>query len=68
MIKLEHINKYFGELHVLKDVNLEVAEGEKLVMQIRAKVTGIVIKLERIPGSMKNKIIEAMLSARPTRV
>ena len=32
MIKLEHINKYFGELHVLKDVNLEVAEGEKLVI------------------------------------
>ena len=32
MIKLEHINKYFGELHVLKDVNLEVKEGEKLVI------------------------------------
>jgi putative glutamine transport system ATP-binding protein len=32
MIKLEHIEKYFGELHVLKDVNLEVKEGEKLVI------------------------------------
>lgn len=32
MIKLEHINKYFGNVHVLKDVNLEVAEGEKLVI------------------------------------
>jgi putative glutamine transport system ATP-binding protein len=32
MIKLEHVNKYFGELHVLKDVNLEVKEGEKLVI------------------------------------
>ena len=32
MIKLEHIEKYFGDLHVLKDVNLEVAEGEKLVI------------------------------------
>lgn len=32
MIKLENINKYFGELHVLKDVNLEVKEGEKLVI------------------------------------
>ena len=32
MIKLENVNKYFGELHVLKDVNLEVAEGEKLVI------------------------------------
>ena len=32
MIKLEHVNKYFGTNHVLKDVNLEVQEGEKLVI------------------------------------
>ena len=32
MIKLEHVEKYFGDLHVLKDVNLEVKEGEKLVI------------------------------------
>ena len=32
MIKLEHVNKYFGDLHVLKDINLEVAEGEKMVI------------------------------------
>lgn len=32
MIKLSHINKVFGDLHVLKDVSLEVAEGEKLVI------------------------------------
>lgn len=32
MIKLEHIDKCFGNLHVLKDVNLEVKEGEKLVL------------------------------------
>lgn len=32
MIKLEKVNKYFGDLHVLKNVNLEVAEGEKLVI------------------------------------
>ena len=31
-IKMEHVNKYFGDLHVLKDVNLEVKEGEKLVI------------------------------------
>ena len=29
---MEHVNKYFGDLHVLKDVNLEVKEGEKLVI------------------------------------
>jgi putative glutamine transport system ATP-binding protein len=32
MIKMENVNKFFGELHVLKDINLEVAEGEKLVI------------------------------------
>ncbi len=32
MIKLDHINKFYGDLHVLKDVSLEVAEGEKLVI------------------------------------
>ncbi|MGN0426461.1 MAG: amino acid ABC transporter ATP-binding protein [Agathobacter sp.] len=32
MIKLEHVCKSFGDLEVLKDVNLEVAEGEKLVI------------------------------------
>lgn len=32
MIKLENVNKYFGDLHVLKDVSLEVKEGEKLVI------------------------------------
>ena len=32
MIRLEHVEKYFGDLHVLKDVNLEVKEVEKLVI------------------------------------
>ena len=32
MIRLEKVNKVFGDLHVLKDVDLEVAEGEKLVI------------------------------------
>lgn len=32
MIKMMNVNKYFGDLHVLKDLNLEVKEGEKLVM------------------------------------
>ncbi len=32
MIKLEGVNKYFGDVHVLKDVNLTVNEGEKLVI------------------------------------
>ncbi len=32
MIKLEHVYKNYGDLRVLKDVNLEVKEGEKLVI------------------------------------
>jgi aspartate/glutamate/glutamine transport system ATP-binding protein len=32
VIKLEHIDKHFGRLHVLKDIDLHVAQGEKLVV------------------------------------
>jgi putative glutamine transport system ATP-binding protein len=32
MIKMENINKFFRDHHVLKNLNLEVAEGEKLVI------------------------------------
>jgi putative glutamine transport system ATP-binding protein len=32
LIKLSHVHKWFGKHEVLKDVNLEVNEGEKLVI------------------------------------
>lgn len=32
LIKLRNIHKYFGDLHVLKGINLEVTEGEVLVI------------------------------------
>lgn len=32
MIKLEGVNKHFGKQHVLKDINLSVKEGEKVVV------------------------------------
>ncbi|WP_101908443.1 amino acid ABC transporter ATP-binding protein [Marasmitruncus massiliensis] len=32
MIKMAGVHKYFGNLHVLKDINLEVKQGEKLVV------------------------------------
>lgn len=32
MIEIRNLNKYFDDLHVLKDVNLSVKEGEKLVL------------------------------------
>lgn len=32
MVKVEHLKKNFGDLEVLKDINLTVKEGEKLVI------------------------------------
>nr|WP_211360211.1 amino acid ABC transporter ATP-binding protein [Actinocorallia herbida] len=32
MVVLENVNKYFGDLHVLKDIDLEVARGEVVVV------------------------------------
>lgn len=32
MIEMHGLNKYFGDLHVLKDIDLTVAEGEKVVI------------------------------------
>ena len=32
VIELRHIQKHFGTLHVLKDINLSVAQGEVVVI------------------------------------
>jgi general L-amino acid transport system ATP-binding protein len=32
IIKIHNLHKWFGPLHVLKGINLEVAPGEKLVI------------------------------------
>ena len=32
MVKIEKVNKYFGHIHVLKDVSMEVRKGEHVVM------------------------------------
>src|SRR5262249_59383937 len=32
MVQVRHVHKYFGRLHVLDDVSLEVARGEVLVV------------------------------------
>ncbi len=32
MVKVSHVHKYFGRLHVLNDLNLEVARGEVVVV------------------------------------
>ena len=32
LIRMENVNKWFGDLHVLRDINLEVAAGERIVI------------------------------------
>lgn len=32
MIKLQNVNKWYGEFHVLRDVNMQVGRGEKVVI------------------------------------
>ncbi|MDT7693356.1 MAG: glutamate transport system ATP-binding protein, partial [Pseudonocardiales bacterium] len=32
MIQIQHVDKHFGELHVLKDIDLEVAAGQVVVV------------------------------------
>jgi len=32
MITLENVNKWFGQFHVLKDINLQVKSGERIVL------------------------------------
>src|SRR6202048_2530954 len=32
IIELRHVDKWFGEFHVLRDINLEVKKGERVVV------------------------------------
>jgi general L-amino acid transport system ATP-binding protein len=32
LIQMHHVNKWFGKFHVLRDINLEVATGERIVI------------------------------------
>jgi len=32
IIKMQHVNKWFGQFHVLRDINLDVAPGERIVV------------------------------------
>ena len=32
MVDLQHVHKFFGDLHVLRDVSLQVAPGEVCVL------------------------------------
>ena len=52
MVKVEHLKKNFGDLEVLKDINLTVAEGEKLVI-IGPSGSGKSTLIQHLNGLMK---------------
>ena len=39
LVVLEHVDKWFGDLHVLQDINLSVARGEVVIVDERLGVT-----------------------------
>ena len=32
VVSMEHVNKWFGHFHVLRDINLRVVKGERIVI------------------------------------
>ena len=32
VVLMQHVNKWFGQFHVLRDINLRVAKGERIVV------------------------------------
>ena len=32
VVSMEHVNKWFGQFHVLRDINLQVNKGERIVV------------------------------------
>ena len=34
MIEMKNVHKWFGELHVLNDINLEINKGERLLFVV----------------------------------
>ena len=45
MIKMEHVNKYFGDLHVLKDVNLEAVSYTHLGTHGKTTTTSMLTEI-----------------------
>lgn len=54
MLKLEDVNAYYGAVHVLKGINIEIAEGE-IVVLIGANGAGKTTTLKTISGILKPK-------------
>lgn len=54
MLKVENLNVYYGVIHAIKDINLEVKEGE-IVSLIGANGAGKTSTLQAISGMLKPK-------------
>ncbi len=54
MLKVENLNVYYGKIHAIKDVSLEVNEGE-IVSLIGANGAGKTTTLQTISGLLKAK-------------
>ncbi len=54
MLKVENLNVYYGKIHAIKDVSLEVKEGE-IVSLIGANGAGKTTTLQTISGLLKPK-------------
>ena len=54
MLTVENLNVYYGVIHAIKDINLEVKEGE-IVSLIGANGAGKTSTLQAISGMLKPK-------------
>ena len=54
MLKVDNINVYYGQIHALKDVSIEVHQGE-VVALIGANGAGKSTTLRTISGLLRSK-------------
>ena len=50
IIQLNNVNKWYGDFHVLKDINFEVSEKEKVAYNIAVNFLETSFDLERSLG------------------
>ena len=54
MLKVENLNVYYGMIHAIKDISLEVQKGE-IVSLVGANGAGKTTTLQAISGMLKPK-------------
>ncbi len=64
MLKIDHINTYYGNIHALKDVSIEVAEGE-IITLIGANGAGKTTTLMSISGIAPPRTGEIVFEGKP---